>query len=206
MKTNKFARKTFYVDAVRVSEANIEEVAKWCKGTIEQDAAGHTYINVEVHRPLTERQGQAYISDWVLASGSGYKVYTPKAFTKSFEKVKTLTKEQADAAGITVPHEPRPKNEKPRPVPTAPKKAPRVGTVGEALIGAQEKLDQGALAKATRVGSGVEEVVAATSQDGVKTAPVSAEHGVMVVEFSGKTKADVEAEALIAEVKSLSES
>ncbi len=110
MKTHKFARKPFYVDAVRVSEANIAEVAEWCGGSVEKtEDDGQSYVKVQVHRPLNERQSQAFIGDWVLFAGTGYKVYTPKAFDKSFEKVKTLTKAQADEAGIKVPHEPRPK-------------------------------------------------------------------------------------------------
>lgn len=108
MKTHKFSRKPFYVDAVRVSEANIEEVAEWCEGEILTLNDGTRYIKVRVHRPLTERQTQAFLGDWVLYAGTGFKVYNPKAFDKSFEKVKTLTKAQADEAGITVPHEPRP--------------------------------------------------------------------------------------------------
>lgn len=109
MKTHKFARKPFYVDAVRVSDANIEEVAQWCGGKIVTEHADGKHISVEVHRPINERQTQAFVGDWVLFAGSGYKVYTPKAFDKSFEKVKTLTKAQADEAGIKVPHEPRSK-------------------------------------------------------------------------------------------------
>lgn len=123
MKTHKFARKPFYVDAVRVSEANIEEVAAWCEGEIQETEDEQLYISVKVHRPLTERQTQAFVGDWVLFAGSGFKVYTPKAFDKSFEKVRTLTKAQADEAGIKVPHEPRqkPKGQKKRPVPTPPR-------------------------------------------------------------------------------------
>lgn len=120
LKTHKFARKPFYVDAVRVSEANIEEVAKWCEGSIETNSEGR-FISVQVHRPMNERQTQAFVGDWVLYAGTGFKVYTPKAFDKSFEKVKTLTKEQADAAGIKVPHE---KSRRPKPpVPTEPKRS-----------------------------------------------------------------------------------
>jgi hypothetical protein len=107
LKTHKFARKPFYVDAVRVSEENIERVAEWCSGEIQTDDEGK-HVKVKVHRPLTDRQTKAYIGDWVLFAGTGFKVYTPKAFDKSFEKVKTLTKAQADEAGITVPHEKRP--------------------------------------------------------------------------------------------------
>lgn len=111
LKTHKFARKPFYVDAVRVTEGNMEEVAKWCQGEIKTEGdAGRAeeetrYISVKVHRPLTDRQTQAFVGDWVLFAGSGFKVYTPKAFDKSFEKVKTLTKAQADAAGIRPPIE-----------------------------------------------------------------------------------------------------
>lgn len=121
MKTHKFARKPFYVDAVRVSEENIEEVAKWCNGDVQTDSSEGLYIKVRVHRPLTDRQTKAFIGDWVLFAGSGFKVYTPKAFDKSFEKVKTLTKAQADEAGIRPPIEPKRKK---KPVPSAPKKKP----------------------------------------------------------------------------------
>lgn len=145
LKTHKFARKPFYVDAVRVSEANMEEVAKWCEGTIEtsteKETEGQKFISVKVYRPLNERQSQAFIGDWVLFAGSGFKVYTPKAFDKSFEKVRTLTKAQADEAGIKVPHEPRQKPAGRKPVPTAPKKRTQrelTTNVGKAIREAQE--------------------------------------------------------------------
>jgi hypothetical protein len=107
MKTHKFARKPFYVDAVRVSEANIEEVAAWCEGEIKNDAEGRKHIYIKsVYRPINEKQTMAYIGDWVLKADTGFKVYVPKAFDKSFEKVKNLSRAQADEAGIKVPHEP----------------------------------------------------------------------------------------------------
>lgn len=138
LKTHKFARKPFYVDAVRVSETNMEEVAEWCQGEILTDddekspTHGQKYIKVRVHRPLTDDQTKAFVGKWVLFAGTGFKVYNPKAFDKSFEKVKTLTKAQADEAGIKVPHEPRPQKKggaikhqeskrKHRPVPKPPK-------------------------------------------------------------------------------------
>jgi hypothetical protein len=105
LKTHKFARKPFYVDAVRVSENNIEEVAEWCKGEVVNNGTDPIHIRVEVNRPLNERQTQAFVGDWVLFAGTGFKVYMPKAFDRSFEKVKHLSKEQADIAGIKPPHE-----------------------------------------------------------------------------------------------------
>ena len=225
MKTHKFARKTFYVDAARVSELNIEEVASWCSGTIKQDQTGHTYIDVNVDRPLNDRQTQAYVGDWVLASvnGKGFKVYTPKAFDKSFEKVKTLTKEQADAAGVTVPHEPRPSNENgnrkdKKPIPTPPKKRPapkkqrdkRVGNVGQALKEAQAKVTDETSSdatepaiKSTETGAGVDYRSAETGQyvteetaEKNPTTTVSEQH-------QPKTRADIEAEKKIEEVRRL---
>jgi hypothetical protein len=235
MKTHKFARKTFYVDAVRVSEANIEEVAAWCSGTIKTDPTGHTYIDVEVDRPLNDRQTQGYIGDWVLSSvsGKGFKVYTPKAFDKSFEKVKTLTKEQADAAGIVVPHEPRPANEQPKhgnkeqglPSPgSMPKKKssrakrrePRVGHVGQAIQEAQAKISTSnenpdAVApakKETAVGEGVDYRSAETGQYvSEETAQENPETTVAEAEMSHvrKSKADIEADKLVEEVRKIAQ-
>lgn len=110
IKTNKFARKPFYVDAVQVTAENMEAVAEWCMGDVQttvkpEGAAEEQYIKVRVHRPLTERQTKAFVGDWVLYAGTGFKVYTPRAFEKSFEKVVTLTKAQADEAGIRPPIE-----------------------------------------------------------------------------------------------------
>lgn len=93
MKTDKFARKPFFVDAVQVTHANIDEVAKWCGGDVRsmaQDAGPDQmkavfYIKVRVTRPLNVRQTQAFVGDWVLYAGTGYKVYTDAAFHKSFE-------------------------------------------------------------------------------------------------------------------------
>ncbi len=109
----KFARKPFYVDAIRVTADNMEDVAEWCMGDVvttvkAEGSVEEKYIRVRVHRPLTERQTKAFEGDWVLYAGTGFKVYTPRAFEKSFEKVVTLTKAQADEAGIRPPVEKKP--------------------------------------------------------------------------------------------------
>lgn len=100
LKTRKFARKPIYVDAIRVTEENFEEVAEWCNGRIDKTLDDVPYISVKVYRPRNDRQTMAFYGDWVLLFGSSFKVYSPSSFDKSFERVKTLTKEQADAAGI----------------------------------------------------------------------------------------------------------
>jgi len=108
VKTIKFLRKPFYVDAVQVTEENILEVAKWCDGevrwtksknvevtrrreveiqeTTEPDVDDRRqYVRVRVVHPLNDRQTMAFVGDWVLYSGSGYKVYTKKAMLENFD-------------------------------------------------------------------------------------------------------------------------
>jgi len=88
IKTEKFERKPIVVDAVQVTDENMADVAKWCKGRLilpgEKAAKGmKPFIKVKTHRPLSERQTTAFVGDWVLAY-NGYKVYTPVAFEKAF--------------------------------------------------------------------------------------------------------------------------
>lgn len=147
MKTHKFARKPFYVDAVRISEENMEEVAQWCKGEIQVDPQEGRHIKVRVLRPMNERQTTAFVGDWILDGGTGFKVYTAKAFDKSFEKVKTLSKAQADEAGIKVPHEPSRKPNSFRP--NRPKKPANPVLSAEQA----EKFSQGSEPKETKVDS-----------------------------------------------------
>lgn len=142
MKTHKFARRPFYVDAVRVTQANMEEVAEWCNGKIQTQGEDEApYISIKVYRPLNDRQTQAFVGDWVLLYGStGFKVYTPKAFDKSFEKVKTLSKAQADTAGIRPPHE---KKRKEPANPVLPKEAAaRIQEASKPKDEAQQLIDE----------------------------------------------------------------
>ena len=98
MKTNQYVRKPFFVDAVQVTEENMAEVAKWCNGTLEagDDARPDPYIHVDVKRPLAERQTRAFVGDWILSSGNGFKVYTNVSFEKNFEDVNHKLSELTD--------------------------------------------------------------------------------------------------------------
>lgn len=95
MQTVKYVRKTFFVDAVQVTADNMEDVAQWCQGEVREEEDGTRYIHVRVHRPLNERQTKAYANDWVLYAGTGYKVYTTKAFSSSFDKCQDVPEELA---------------------------------------------------------------------------------------------------------------
>lgn len=84
--TTQYVRKPFNIDAVQITSTNMEDVALWVDGSVLEDDAGKPYIKVDVKRPFNERQTRAYVGDWVLAAGTGYKVYNDKAFKKSFEQ------------------------------------------------------------------------------------------------------------------------
>lgn len=91
IETTKYARRPFFVDQVQITAENMAAVAEWCQGEVrtETGADGQevAYVHVRVHRPLNERQTKGYVGDHVLYAGTGYKVYTHKAFEASFEKV-----------------------------------------------------------------------------------------------------------------------
>jgi hypothetical protein len=89
MKIVKYTRTPFEVDAVQVTAENMAEVAEWCKGELVDNGAEDKHIKVEVERVLNDRQTMAFVTDWVLFAGKGYKVYTEKAFKKSFKPVQT---------------------------------------------------------------------------------------------------------------------
>lgn len=96
MKTEKFQRKPFIVECVQVTAENMDEVAEWCKGTVTetdpQIAAQlkkpvQKWIQVETQQPMNDRQQQAFVGDWLLYANRGFKIYTPKAFERTFEPV-----------------------------------------------------------------------------------------------------------------------
>src|SRR5690606_9703597 len=62
MQTAVYARKSFNVEAVQVTQENIEEVANWCGGQIKENRDGAPYIKIDVKRALNERQRRAYLA------------------------------------------------------------------------------------------------------------------------------------------------
>jgi hypothetical protein len=85
MKIENYERKTFVVQAVRVTLENMPDVIAWCGGNLKQDELHRPYIKVEVRRPANVKQTMAYEGDWVLKTGTGVRIYTDHAFHKSFD-------------------------------------------------------------------------------------------------------------------------
>lgn len=86
MKTQKYFRKPFEIEAVQVTEENMPMVGDWCRGVIKRLNGLH-YIHVKTSRPMNARQTRAYPGDWVLRTAHGFKVYQDKPFHATFEKV-----------------------------------------------------------------------------------------------------------------------
>lgn len=98
VETTKYVRKPFYVEAVQVTDLNIDEVAKWCGGEINKQPGGKEFGAAQKFifvksaiNPTTERQSKAFVNDWVLVQNRNFKVYTDKAFTRNFEIAPEVT-------------------------------------------------------------------------------------------------------------------
>ncbi len=90
METNTFTRRPFDVEAVQVTDENMQAVADWCGGKIYHAKQKGTdaivpYIKVDTHRPLNDKQKMAFVGDWVLKAATGFKIYTDTAMQNSFE-------------------------------------------------------------------------------------------------------------------------
>lgn len=86
MQVQKFNRRKFDVNAVQVNPDNMEQVATWCGGEVQETKDGVKFVKVKTHRPQNLRHTQAFANDWVSLSEQGYKVYTNQAFLKHFEE------------------------------------------------------------------------------------------------------------------------
>lgn len=88
-----YIKKPLYVDAVRISADNFEEIAAWCDGEIlwepedHPQKPGQKYIKVDAHHPKNARQTKAFTGDWILSTDRGYKIYTNKSFHESFDRL-----------------------------------------------------------------------------------------------------------------------
>lgn len=111
----KFVRRPFEVEAIQVTEENFDAVAEWCQGkivTVTPPEAGlfenpetQRHIAVEVARPLSRRQSEAYVGDWVLYAHKGFKVYSNRAFQKNFNEKLEELRVTSESAVVEVQNE-----------------------------------------------------------------------------------------------------
>jgi hypothetical protein len=92
IQTIQYIRKPVIVDAIQVTEENFDELVPWCGGTIHQTSSdSQKFIRVDVHTPKNARQTKAFVSDWILCTDTGFKIYTDKAFKETFNVYTPIT-------------------------------------------------------------------------------------------------------------------
>jgi hypothetical protein len=103
MDTQQYTRKPFPVTAVQVTLQNIDEVAEWSKGTIEQVST--KMLGTETPLPVIKIQSQgdnrgkeftATLGCYVVELKGSFRVYKPAQFDASFE---LLPVQEADTNG-----------------------------------------------------------------------------------------------------------
>lgn len=95
-----WVRRDSNIKAMLVTYDNTQDVADWCRGTIERDDLGNPRIKVKVFQPTPGaysrlRPSTARIGDWVVKDTRGWKVYRTDGFKSTFKKVDISEKREA---------------------------------------------------------------------------------------------------------------
>lgn len=81
-----YTRRPFSVDAVQVTNENLEDVAKWCGGSVVNTTNEGKAVRLANSK---SRRGPklplAKIGDWVLTGPDGFRAFSDGAFNKVFE-------------------------------------------------------------------------------------------------------------------------
>ena len=94
--TTQFIKKPLYVEAVRITRKNFNDVARWCGGRVQTERAnaaenaGKKFLKIDAHNPINSRQTKAFVGDWILQTDRGFKIYTHNSFVGAFDEVQEL--------------------------------------------------------------------------------------------------------------------
>lgn len=88
----KYIRKPMQVEALQVTDDNMEFAATWSGGTIKttkgtEERPPQRYVKIEMKRAISERHTRAFPGDWLLKSEVAVKVFTDPAFKASFDEI-----------------------------------------------------------------------------------------------------------------------
>jgi hypothetical protein len=119
MEIQKFNRIPFVVDGVQVDLNNIEEVAEWCGGVVEQRPT--RMLGTTTNLPVIKLKSngvngqskvvEAMLGCWVVNLKGSFRVYKPQQFKATFEKQTTdedilkVAREAVIGLGIDLPAE-----------------------------------------------------------------------------------------------------
>lgn len=81
MQFKTYVRKPFTVEAVEVTEDNIDEIAKMC-GTIETTDRGDKFIKVD--QEVVKNVTRVYVGFWMTKNGGSIRFYSKRIFTQQF--------------------------------------------------------------------------------------------------------------------------
>jgi hypothetical protein len=84
MEFNQFVRKPFVVEAVEVTEENIEEVAEYV-GTLRKKDDGTPYIQVD--RRLIPNVFRVFPGFWMTRMGDNIRCYSKRVFNDQFTEI-----------------------------------------------------------------------------------------------------------------------
>lgn len=89
------------VDAIQVTEENLDAIAVWCEGYLSagvSDTRTVRWVDVPTPQTLFERRQRAYPGDWILKSHANgrYKVVHSSTFKAEFEFVKVSPVDSLD--------------------------------------------------------------------------------------------------------------
>ena len=91
LNTKNYKSKPIFVEAVQISEDNMNEIASWVNGEIitisdsSKDKTQISFVKAHVLRSKGYIRNKGYVGDWIVKSDLGVKFYTNAAFERSFE-------------------------------------------------------------------------------------------------------------------------
>lgn len=97
-----YERKTFRVQAIRVTHENAAELAEWCGGELKDadlPAVNSACIIVPAARRNTHK---ARVGDWItsLGVGNNFRVYQNKVFLEAFKELQTGMDKYAEVQAL----------------------------------------------------------------------------------------------------------
>lgn len=81
LKFDSFTRKPFTVDAIKVTDENMKEIAKLL-GQVKKEPNGTRYIHV--YKNKTRNVTKIYVGYWVTKMGNNFRAYSERVFNKEF--------------------------------------------------------------------------------------------------------------------------
>ena len=106
--TATFERRTFKVQAIRVTAENIRELAEWCGGVLidgHLPATNAAYIRVPVSNITGREQTvQAHAGDWItrLTDANNFRVYKNRSFLQAFREIADEAQRYAEVHAVIV--------------------------------------------------------------------------------------------------------